>query len=32
MKENVKVILTNGKEDEYFRVHVYIVEEENDDN
>ena len=32
MKENAKVILTSGKEDEYFRVHIYIVEEENDND
>lgn len=32
MKENAKVILTKGSEDEYFTVHIYVVEEENDDN
>ena len=32
MKTNAKVVLTKGNEDEYFTVHIYVVEEENDDN
>lgn len=32
MKENTKVILTRGSEDEYFTVHIYVVEEDNDGN
>ena len=32
MKENAKVILTKGSEDEYYKVRVYIVEEENDND
>ena len=31
MLEKTKVILTNAKEDEYYKVHIYVIEEENDD-
>ena len=32
MKENAKVIMTKGSEDEYFKVHVYIIEEDKEDD
>lgn len=32
MKENTTVVLTNAKEDEYFRVRVYLVPERDKEN
>ena len=30
MLEKTKVILTDAKEDEYYKVHIYVIEEEKD--
>ena len=30
MKENTKIIMTKGSEDEYFTVHIYVIEEDKD--
>lgn len=32
MKENTTIVLTSGKEDEYFRVRVYLVPERDKEN
>ena len=32
MKENMTIVLTDGKQDEYFRVRVYLVPERDKEN